>query len=169
MANPRTHATTRRIVNEAFAEERPHLRPLPLAPFRAVLRLERRISRDGMVSVGGNLYSVPDATRRRAVEVHTLADEIRIFEDGVLIAGHPVLDGRHQRRVAPGHRRAQPDRATAGRRDRDIGLPAPATWSPSARWSSTTRSAAMARESGHDRPLSRPLRRSIASAMIWSA
>jgi transposase len=106
VANRRTHATTRRIVNEAFAEERSQLRPLPLAPFRAVLRLERRISRDGMVSVGGNLYSVPDATRRRAVEVHTLADEIRIFEDGVLIASHPVLDGRHQRRVAPGHRTA---------------------------------------------------------------
>lgn len=104
VANPRTHATTRRIVSEAFAEERTHLRPLPLAPFRAVLRLERRISRDGMVSVGGNLYSVPDATRRRAVEVHTLADEIRIVEDGALIATHPVLEGRHQRRVAPGHR-----------------------------------------------------------------
>ena len=98
------HATTRRVVNEAFAEEQPHLRPLPLVPFRAVLRLERRISREGMVSVGGNLYSVPDATRRRVVEVHALADEIRIFEDGVLIAAHPVLEGRHQRRVAPGHR-----------------------------------------------------------------
>ena len=82
-----------------------HLLPLPLAPFRAVLRLERRISRDGMVSVGGNFYSVPDATRRRMVEVHTLAQEIRIFEDGELIAAHPVLEGRHQRRVAPGHRR----------------------------------------------------------------
>jgi hypothetical protein len=104
VANPRVHATTRRVVNEAFAEERPHLRPLPLAPFRSVLRLERRISRDGMVGVGGNLYSVPDATRRRAVEVHTLADEVRIFEDGVPIATHPVLEGRHRRRVAPGHR-----------------------------------------------------------------
>jgi transposase len=104
VANPRVHATTRRVVNEAFAEEKLHLRPLPLAPFRAVLRLERRISREGMVSVGGNFYSVPDATRRRTVEVHTLADEIRIFEDGTLIAAHPVLEGRHQRRVAPGHR-----------------------------------------------------------------
>lgn len=106
VANPRLHATTRRVVNEAFAEERLHLRPLPLAPFRSVLRLERRISRDGMISVGGNFYSVPDATRRRLVEVHTLASEIRIFEDGSLIAAHPVLDGRHQRRVAPGHRSA---------------------------------------------------------------
>lgn len=106
VANPRRHATTGRIVNEAFAEERHHLRSLPLAPFRAVLKLERRISHEGMVSVGGNFYSVPDATRRRAVEVHALADEIRIFEDGLLIASHPVIEGRNQRRVEPGHRRS---------------------------------------------------------------
>lgn len=37
VANPRTHATTRRIVSEAFAEEQASLRPLPLAPFRSVL------------------------------------------------------------------------------------------------------------------------------------
>ena len=55
----------------------------------------------------GNLYSVPDATRKRVVEVHTLADEVRIFEEGALIAAHPVLEGRHQRRVAAGHRKAQ--------------------------------------------------------------
>ena len=79
IANPRVHASIRRVINEAFAEERPHLRPLPLAPFRSVLRLQRWISRDGMVSVGGNQYSVPDATRRRSVEVHTLAQEVRIF------------------------------------------------------------------------------------------
>jgi transposase len=108
VANPRVHATTGRVVMEAFAEEHSFLRPLPLAPFRSVLRLERRISRDGMVSVGGNFYSVPDATRRRVVEVHTLADEIRIFEEGELIAAHPVLEGRHQRRVAPGHRKSMP-------------------------------------------------------------
>ncbi len=80
---------------------------LPLAPFRSVLKLERRISREGMVSVGSNFYSVPDATRRRVVEVHTLADEIRIFEDGVLIATHPVLDGCHKRHVLAGQRIAQ--------------------------------------------------------------
>ena len=108
VANPRVHATTGRVVMEAFAEEHSFLRPLPLAPFRSVLRLERRISRDGMVSVGGNFYSVPDATRRRVVEVHSLADEIRIFEEGELIAAHPVLEGRRQRRVAPGHRKSMP-------------------------------------------------------------
>ena len=104
VANPRVHATTRRVVNEAFAEEKPTLQPLPLVPFGAVLKLERRVSHEGMVSVGGNLYSVPDETRKRVVEVHSLVDEIRIFEAGQLIAEHSVLEGRHQRRVAPGHR-----------------------------------------------------------------
>jgi transposase len=105
VANVRLHATTQRVVAEAFAEEKPHLVALPLAPFRSVLKLERRVSHEGMVSVGNNLYSVPDTTRRRVVEVHTLATEIQIFEGGRLIASHPVLEGRHRRRIAPGHRK----------------------------------------------------------------
>ena len=58
-----------------------------------------------MVSVGGNLYSVPDGTRSRALEVHTLAREIHIFEDATLIAVHPALQGRRQRSLLPGHRK----------------------------------------------------------------
>jgi hypothetical protein len=69
-----------------------------------VLQLERRITRDGMISVGNNLYSVPDSTRRRPVEVHQLPDEIQIFEDGRLIAAHAILEGSNRRVVAPGHR-----------------------------------------------------------------
>jgi transposase len=104
VANPRLHATTGRVVNEAFAEEKPTLLLLPLIPFGAILKLDRRISCEGMVSVGGNYYSVPDATRRRVVEVHSMADEIRIFEGDQLIASHPVLDGRRQRSLIEGHR-----------------------------------------------------------------
>lgn len=108
VANPRCHGTTRRIVNEAFAEERPALKCLPASPFNAVLSLQRRVSRDGMVSVQGNAYSVPDTTTRRLVEVHTLADQIRIYDGDRLIAAHPVLEGRGLRQVAPGHRRWPP-------------------------------------------------------------
>ena len=105
VANARVHATTGRVVHEAFAEERPTLQSLPLIPFGSVLKLERRISHEGMVSVAGNYYSVPDATRRRMVEVHSLADEIQIFEGDLLIARHPMLEGRRQRSVLSGHRR----------------------------------------------------------------
>jgi hypothetical protein len=104
------HATTQRVVNEAFAEEKPALKPLPLAPYRTVLNLERRVSHEGMVSIGGNLYSVPDTTRRRILDVHVCADEIRIFEAGALIASHAPLEGRDQRRLDPAHRKPLPPR-----------------------------------------------------------
>ena len=108
VANRRVHATTGRVVAEHFAEERPFLKPLPAGPFNAVLGLERRISREGMISVGGNLYSVPDSTRRRAVEVQVTATEVHILEDGRRIAAHPVLEGRGKRRIAEGHRTMPP-------------------------------------------------------------
>lgn len=107
VANPRVHATTGQVVNTAFAEEKPALTPVPLSPYRAVLRLERRISHEGMINVGGNAYSVPDTARRRVLEVHSMIDEIRVFEAGVLIASHAPLQGRHQVRIDPAHRRAR--------------------------------------------------------------
>lgn len=85
VANPRVHATTRRVVDEAFAEEQPSLKPLPATPYSAVLTVGRRVSKDGMISVGGNFYSVPDTTRRRTLEVQHHATELRIYEDGQLI------------------------------------------------------------------------------------
>ena len=90
VANVRIHATTRRVVAEHFSEERPALQPLTAGAFQAVLRLERRITRDGMVSVDGNLYSVPNSARRRMVEVHSTANEVRILEDGAVRAGDVV-------------------------------------------------------------------------------
>ena len=113
VANVRCHGTTRRFIDEAFAEERPQLLPLPRTPFNAVLSLQRRVSHDGMVSVNGNLYSVPDRTRRRVVDVHTLADEVRIYEGRRLVAVHPLLRGRGLRRLAPGHRRWPPPGSSA--------------------------------------------------------
>ena len=110
VANARTHATTGRVVAEAFADEQPALIALPAIAYSAVLSVERRVSHEGMVSVGGNLYSVPDSTRRRMVEVQHHPKEIRIFEDGRLIASHPVLEGKNLRRVDPRHRQAPPPR-----------------------------------------------------------
>lgn len=103
IANPRVHATTQRIVDEHFAEEQPQLMALPAQPYDAALTVERRISQEGMVAVGGNQYSVPDTTRRRTVEVQNHPAEVRIFEDGQLVASHPVLEGKNQRRVDPSH------------------------------------------------------------------
>ena len=164
VADPRTHATTsvwpafgrtRRVVQEHFAEERPSLQPLPAGPFQAVLRLERRITKDGMVSVDGNLYSVPDTTsvwpafgrtRRRPVEVHSMAHELRILEDGQVVAV-PSRRARDASSTVAASAASSP--VTARRAFRPTvkhrataRLPAgPATSSHCVRWRSTTPSA----------------------------
>jgi hypothetical protein len=106
VANVRVHGTTHRVVALHFGEERPALQALPAGTFNGVIRLERRVSHEGLVSVGGNYYSVPDRTRKRTLDVHSLAHEIRIYEDGELLAVHPVLEGRRRTSLLPGHRRA---------------------------------------------------------------
>ena len=119
VANVRLHGTTNRIVAEAFAAEQPELQALPAGPFDALIRLERRVSHDGLVAIGGNYYSVPDRTRR-IVEVHQLANEIRIL-DGGRPRCPPFRDGGTQ---AVSHRSSSP----AGRRGKgeNAWLPAPA-------------------------------------------
>jgi len=105
VANVRVHGTTHRLVVQHFSEECPALQRLPAGAFNGIIRLERRVSHEGLVSVGGNYYSVPDRTRKRTLEVHSLAHEIRIYEDGELLAVHPVLEGRRQISLLPDHRR----------------------------------------------------------------
>jgi hypothetical protein len=48
------------------------------------------------------------------LEVHCFVDEIRIFEDGALIASHAPLPGRGEARIDPAHRRASPRTRRAG-------------------------------------------------------
>lgn len=103
VANIRVHGTTQRVVAEAFAAEQLELQRLPEHRFDAVLKLERRVSHDGFVAIGGNYYSVPDRTRR-VVEVQQLPDLIRILNLGTLVAEHPVLEGRKQYRIDRRHR-----------------------------------------------------------------
>jgi hypothetical protein len=53
---------------------------------------------------------VPDRTRR-VVEVHQLPDQLRILDEGRLVAVHSVLEGRRQYRVDPAHRQGAVERS----------------------------------------------------------
>ena len=120
VANARLHGSTGRVVAEHFRCERASLKTLPAGRFDAVLRTERRVSHEGMVSVGGNLYSVPDGTVKRVLEVETTADCVRIHDGQRLVAVHALLHGRRQRSLLPGHR--QPRRSNAAP---DVEKPSP--------------------------------------------
>lgn len=89
--------------------------------------LDRRISKDGMVAVSCNHCSMPYTKRRRIVEVQSQPAEVRIVEDGNLIAGHQVLEGKNRRWVDPSHRQPIPLARRAAE------LPSPPADAPGAR------------------------------------
>ena len=106
VANVRRHGTTRRHVDEAFADEQPQLTPLPKLPYRTPLAIERKVNREGMVCYQGNQYSLPNGTRSHIVEVQVLPMELLIMDSGTLIARHAIREGKGQRVVDPTHRSA---------------------------------------------------------------
>lgn len=117
VANRRRHGTTHQAISTAFGRERWQLTPLPSIPFDTVMALARAVSRDGMVNFNGNTYSVPDGIASRAVEIQVSLEELKIFASGKLVAAHALLEGRHERHLAHGHRRF-PAPGVPGRRRR---------------------------------------------------
>src|SRR2546427_137522 len=65
-ADTRIHGTTKRQVAAMFTEEQPHLRPLPLEPFRYYHYGTRTVHLDGCVEVAGAYYAPPPGWRTPA-------------------------------------------------------------------------------------------------------
>jgi transposase len=97
-ANARLHRTTRQVPREHFEAERSHLLPLPAEPYDTAWVLYPRVSKDCVVRVQTNDYSVPwqIAQRHRSVEVRVDGQWVHILANGDEIACHPRCYGRHQ-------------------------------------------------------------------------
>lgn len=88
VATPRVHGSTKRVVAEAFAEEKPFLRPLPTMPCRLFHHGRRRVDRHGRVEVNVAFYDVPAHLVGAWVKVQWDEREVRILDDttGELLA-----------------------------------------------------------------------------------
>ncbi len=106
-ANTRLHGTTGEVPAERLKQELIHLKPLPLDPYVPMITLGRRVSRDGFIAYNGNEYSVPEGLKNTALEVMATLQEVRLFQDGKLLAAHTVLEGRGQRLLAREHQRTK--------------------------------------------------------------
>jgi transposase len=85
VANVRVHGTTRRRVDEAFAEEQPCLIALPSVSFPAARQETRTVQKDGYIPVDGSYYPVPEPLVK--------ADTVLVRID----PGHvTILDGAEQ-------------------------------------------------------------------------
>jgi transposase len=81
-ADTRIHGTTKRQVAVMFSEEKPHLLPLPLEPFRYYQYGERVVHLDGCVEVEAAYYGLPPGWIGRSVKVQWDALHVRILHPG---------------------------------------------------------------------------------------
>ena len=89
-ADTRIHGTTKRQVAAMFAEEKPHLLPLPLEPFRSYQYGQRAVHLDGCVEVEAAYYSAPPGWIGRRVQVQWDTFQVRLIDPktGLLLREH---------------------------------------------------------------------------------
>jgi transposase len=92
VANVRVHGTTRRRVDEAFAEEQPCLIALPSVRFPAARQETRTVQKDGYIPVDGSYYPVPEPlVNDGTVLVRIDPGHVKILDRAEkIVASHPV-------------------------------------------------------------------------------
>jgi transposase len=98
-ADTRIHGTTKRQVRLMFEEEKPHLLPLPISPFRYYEFGDRTVHLDGAVEVDGAYYHVPPGRIGQRLRVQWDAQHVRILcpKTGELLREHRrQAKGRHR-------------------------------------------------------------------------
>jgi transposase len=102
ICDQRRHDKTKRTALEAFAEESPHLRPLPAHPYDTARVAYRVASIDGFVSFDGNRYAVPYDHVTDILPVRVTRNEIFIYAaDLRLVARHELAPRGQGVDVAP--------------------------------------------------------------------
>jgi transposase len=101
VAGTRVHGTTRLVPREVYeAEEKPHMRPAPLAPFDVPTWTRAKVHPDHHVQIAHALYSVPTAYLGQQLEVRVDRASVRLYRGVDFVKLHP--------RVAPGKRSTDP-------------------------------------------------------------
>ena len=98
-ADTRIHGTTKRQVAAMFAEEKPHLRELPVEPFRYYQYGERTVHLDGCVEVDAAYYGAPPGWIGRRLQVQWDGVRVRLVDlkTGQLLREHLKQErGRHR-------------------------------------------------------------------------
>lgn len=98
-ADTRIHGTTKRQVAAMFADEKPHLLPLPVEPFRYYQYGKRTVHLDGHVEVDGAYYSAPPGNIGRELSAQWDGRVVRLLDlrTGELLREHRAQQrGRHR-------------------------------------------------------------------------
>jgi transposase len=103
VANIRIHGETKKKPTDLFAEEKPHLKPLPLNLYDIATISQARASSQFRVTLDTNRYSVPAEYAGANVTLKTYPDRICIYLQEKLIARHQRSYDRHKDFEDPDH------------------------------------------------------------------
>lgn len=104
VANVRLHRETqRRPVDLFLAEEKPKLRPLPLATYDAALVRPVRATNRCRVVVETNRYSVPPSSAGQLLTLKLSVDKVRLFNADTFVAEHARSYEKNQDFEQPDH------------------------------------------------------------------
>jgi transposase len=113
-AAPRIHGRKKRQILEMFAEEKPHLQPLPLQGMRYFEQVVRTVDDAGTVQVGGSFYAARRVPLYSEVIVRVYNEEIEILDrDGTVLHRHPKSKRKGHYEIPEGDRIYNPSRKTA--------------------------------------------------------
>ncbi len=102
VCDPRVHKKLKRPVIELFAEEAPHLQPLPRHPYDTARVAYRLCSIDGFIAWDGNRYAVPYEVIYDLLPVRVTERELFVYAtDLTLLARHELAPRSAGRDVAP--------------------------------------------------------------------
>ena len=103
VANVRLHGETNRRPHDLFLEEKPHLRPLPIAPYDAALVRPVRVTNRCRVVVDTNRYSVPPVCAGQLLTLKLYAGRLRLLAGDHLVAEHVRSYEKRQDLEQPDH------------------------------------------------------------------
>jgi transposase len=98
-----------RTVAERFAEEQPRLLELPATPFGCEEFVSVSAQKTPYVRFDLNDYSIPHSHVQRTLSVRASLEQVRIFDDQLLIASHPRSFDRAAQIETPEHIQALVD------------------------------------------------------------
>jgi transposase len=101
VANVRVHGTTRRRVDEAYAEEQPTLIALPTGPYPAAREETRVVQQDGAVPIAASYYPAPGQRPGQVVTVRIDPARVEVLDAaGAVVGTYAVPD--QPTRLEPG-------------------------------------------------------------------
>ena len=106
VADLRTHRTTKKRPLDAYAEEQPHLLPLPTHHYDTAKVIYRVVDVEGFISFANNQYSVPWRMVGELLPVRVTEDELFVYDRRIKqLAQHLLVVGlTGQQRLDPAHR-----------------------------------------------------------------